>query len=129
MRVFVLTEADSADPTIISSTSTAIIKLEIKLSTTIIKETTASETAATTLRNLSIERFLDNALSVTIFEINSETDFVNSTIIDSISIMIIEETMALEATTATLRNLSTERLSDSTLIVITFRFKEALSHF
>ena len=129
MRVFVLIEADSANSTTIDSISTAIIELEIELSTTIIEETTTPKTAITTLRDLSTGRFLDNALNVIIFEIGLETDFVNSTIIDLALIAIIEETIALEATATTLRDLSTERLLDSTLIVITFRFKEALPHF
>ena len=130
MRVFVLIEVDSANSTTIGSASIAMIELEIELSTTMIEEITASEIAATTLRDFSTERFLDGALGVTIFEINSEVDFVNSTIIDLALIAITEETMALEAATATiLRGFSIGRLLDSTLIVITFRFKGALPHF
>ena len=129
MKVFVLIKADSADPATINSISIAITELEIELSTTITEEITAPEIAATTLRNLLIERFLDNALSVIIFEIDLEINFVNSTIIDSASIAITEETIASEATAAILRDLSTERLSDSTLIVVTFRFKRALPYF
>ena len=127
--MFVLIEADFADSTIINSISIAIIELEIKLSTTIIEGTTASETAATILRDFLIERFLDGALGVIIFEIDLEADSVNSTIIDLVLIAMIKETMALEAAATTLRDLLIERLLDSTLIVITFKFKGALSHF
>ena len=88
-----------------------------------IEETTASEIATIILRNLLTERFLDGALSVTIFEVGSGAGFMNLAIIDSTLMAIIKETII------TLYNLLIERLLDSTLIIITFRFKRALPHF